>query len=125
MDIREARRAVKALMQVIEERSSAGISTVKTIKFNEHGDVVKGEVVIFARREWLGVPGYSWQVRRSGAYGLRTYYTWWLGKAVGQKTEWEAGTLTAYTVDGSAYHGKEFRVIADTHVTIIEGLALS
>lgn len=125
MGIREARRAVKALMQVAEERSPAGTGTVKTIKLNEYGDVVKGEVVIFARREWLGVPGYSWQVRRSGAYGLRTCYTWWLGKAIGQETEWEAGTLTAYTVDGSAYHGKEFRVVADTHVVTIEGLALS
>lgn len=125
MNLREARQAIKAVMQAVEEPSPAGNATVKTIRYNNHQDVVRGEVVCFAEREWLDVSVYTWQVHVSGAYGHRTYYTWWLEKAVGQPIEWDAGTLVAYTVEGSHYYGKPFRVIADTHVVEVEGLKLS
>ena len=122
----ETREHVKHVMTAITTNSPTSPETVAVtaIEYNLDGDVVRGKVSNFAKRTYLGISGYSWQVRESGPNGLRTYYTWWLEKAVGQPTVWEAGTLTAYTVDGSMY-GREFQVVKGTHPVVIEGLRLS
>lgn len=124
MNLREARQAVKAVMQAVEEPSRVAGATIKRIDFGLNGAVTRGEVVCVAHRTWGGVPGWSWQVRERGQFGRRTYYTWWLEKAVHQSTEWEAGTLTAYTVTGNK-DKDTFQELADTHEIKIEGLELS
>jgi hypothetical protein len=124
MNLREARQAIKAVMQAVEEPSRVPGATIKRIDFGPNGAVTRGEVVSVARRTWGGVPGWSWVVRERGQFGRRTHYTWWLEKAVMQPTEWEAGTLVAYTVTGNP-DKDTFQELADTHEIKIEGLALS
>lgn len=124
MNAVEAKKRVIELMNAVAVPSPTGTATVKTIRYNEHDDVVQGAVAGFAERTWCGVPGYTWEVRERGANGRRTTYLWWLGKAIYQSTEWEAGTLTARTVTGNP-NRSAYAVLAETHVVTIEGLSLS
>lgn len=124
MNAAEAKKRVIELMNAVAVPSPTGTATVKTIRYNEHRDVVQGTVTRFAERTWCGVPGYAWEVRERGAHGRRTEYLWWLGKAIHQTTEWEAGTLVARTVIGN-YHGTTYDVCVEQHVVTIEGLSLS
>lgn len=120
----EAKKAVIALMAAVAKPGGVEGTTVKTIRYNEHRDVICGNVTGFAKRTWLLVPAYTWEVRERGAHGRRTTYHWWIEKAVGQNTEWEAGTLTARTVTGNPY-GSAYEVLAESHIVTIEGLSLS
>lgn len=111
-------------MQAVEEPSRVPGATVKTISFGPNHSVVKGNVVDVSLRTYGGVPAWGWTVRERGQFGRRTHYVWWLAKAQYQRTEWEAGTLTAYTVTGNQSKGT-FQELADTHLIDIEGLKLS
>lgn len=125
MNLREVRQAVCAVMQAVDTPSPTGNATVRRIDFGLNGAVTKGEVISVAYyHTWRGVPGWSWTVRERGQFGRRTHYIWWLDKAKCQSTEWEAGTLTAYTVTGNPDRGT-FQELADTHAITIEGLSLS
>lgn len=124
MNAAEARKLVVEAMNAVAVPSATGTATVKTIRYNEHGDVTQGTVTRFAERTWGGVPGYTWEVRERGAHGKRTIYLWWLGKAVYQHPQWEAGTLTARTVTGNPDRSA-YAVLTETHAVTIEGLALS
>ena len=124
MNLREVRQAVRTAMQAVDTPSPAGNATVRRIDFGLNGAVTRGEVVSVAHRTWCGVPGWSWTVRERGQFGRRTHYIWWLEKARFQSTEWEAGTLTAYTVTGNPDRDT-FQELADTHAITIEGLSLS
>lgn len=124
MNLREARQAIRAVMQTVDEPSPAGTATVRRIDYGLNGAVIRGEVVSVAHRTWGGVPGWSWVVRERGQFGRRTHYTWWLEEATSQPIRWEAGTLVAYTVTGNPNKGT-FQELADTHEIKIEGLSLS
>jgi hypothetical protein len=124
VNLREARQAIKAVMQAVEEPSRVPGATIKRIDFGTNGAVTRGEVVSVAHRTYGGVPGWSWIVRERGQFGRRTHYVWWLAKSEFQPVEREAGTLTAYTVTGNHHRGT-FEQLADTHVITIEGLTLS
>lgn len=124
MNLREARQAIKAVMQAVEEPSRVPGATIKRIDFGTNGAVTRGEVVSVASRTYGGVPAWGWTVRERGQFGRRTHYVWWLAKAEHQRTEWEPGTLTAYTVTGNPDKGT-FVELADTHVIEVEGLKLS
>lgn len=120
----DAKKMVIALMAAVAKPGGVKGTTVKTIRYNEHCDVVYGNIAWFVKNTWLNVPAYSWEVRERGAHGRRTTYHWWIEKAVGQDTEWEAGTLTARTVTGNPY-GSTYEVLAESHIVTIEGLSLS
>jgi hypothetical protein len=120
--LREA-RVIEAMTALTTTSESNPKVTVTEIEY-DGAHVVRGRVKGFALRTWLGAPGYTWEVWERGASGRRTRYTWWLAKAVGQDTEWEAGTLTARTVTGNANRGT-YEVIMGTQEVTVEGLDLS
>lgn len=123
MNLREARQAIRAVMQAVEEPSPAGNATVKRVDYGKCGAVVRGNVISVAHRTYCDVPAWSWTVRERGQWGRRTHYVWWLGKAE-HNGGWEPGTLIAYTVTGNPSKGT-FLSLATTHVIEIEGLKLS
>lgn len=44
---------------------------------------------------YMGVPARVHEIRKAGAHGERVVITRWEGKAIGQPTEWESGTVVA------------------------------
>lgn len=124
MNTREARQAVKAVMQAVEEPSRVPGATIKRIDFGPNGSVTRGEVVSFAYRTYGGVPAWGWTVRERGQFGRRTYYVWWLAEAEHTAEKWQPGTLTAHTVTGNADKGT-YQELSQTHAIEIEGLELS
>lgn len=123
-DLSEMRKRVTDAMAAIQTTNDAGTVTVTTIRYGEHGAVIRGRVVNFAKRNYCGVPVYTWEVRERGAYSRRSRYHWWLGKAEHQSTAWEAGTLTVNSVRGNVDRDT-YEVLADTRAIVIEGLTLS
>jgi hypothetical protein len=124
MNLREARQAIRAVMQATWEPNANGTAEVKRIDFGKCGAVIKGEVISVAHRTYGGVPAWSWTVRERGQWGRRTHYVWWLADAEHTANRWPPGTLVANTVTGNPSKGT-FLQLATTHEIEVEGLKLS
>lgn len=112
----------KRLSETMASTIAAGAGAeVSLIRFNEHGDVVQGRVTTPRQLTYRGVPALTWEVRERGASGRRSLYTLWLRKAIGQRVEHEAGTITATTVRGNAASGT-LQVMAPSHVITVPKL---
>jgi hypothetical protein len=117
----ELKRAIKSAMTAETTPSLVEGSTVTTIEYNKHSDVIKGRVSTVRETTHSCVPTLSWTVMEHGANGRRTIYTLWIGTAFGQPTEYEAGTVTARTVRGNP-RGSTFKVLVENHVVEIDGM---
>lgn len=63
---------------------------------------------------FLGARAEVKEIRQAGADGVREFRYRWLDRAIGQTTEWEAGTVISRTIKGNSHRGT-FEVLTDWH----------
>lgn len=120
--VTELRKLITEIMSAEVVTSPTGAVTATIVYDGER--VRRGNVARLRYLTYLSVPALSWEVRERGAAGKRTVYVMWLGQAIGQDVEHEAGTVTAQTIAGEARHGT-LRIIEPYAVINVPGLSLT